>query len=120
MGGGGRIAFIFRPGGLNRTIRPVAIADNMTIKRSTTGFGLKRPRDGVAALFYEGILVKFFGGGVNTQSDAVACMQLHTLCLHTLIGGNMATLPARGIAHAHLPTAATGLDDARHCGWAWK
>jgi hypothetical protein len=92
----------------------------MTIKRSTTGFGLKRPGDGVAALFYEGILVKFFGGGVNTQSDAVACMQLHTLCLHTLIGGNMATLPARGIAHAHLPTAATGLDDARHCGWAWK
>jgi hypothetical protein len=25
-----------------------------------------------------------------------------------------------GIAHAHLPTATTGLDDARHRGWAWK
>jgi hypothetical protein len=48
-GGGGGFAFIFRPGGLNRTIRPVAIADNMTIKRMTTGFGLKRPGDGVAA-----------------------------------------------------------------------
>jgi len=29
-------------------------------------------------------------------------------------------LPAHGILHAHLPTAATGLDDARHHGWAWK
>ena len=79
MGGVGGIAFIFRPGGLNRTIRLVSIADNMTIKRSTTGFGLKR---------------QFFGGGVNTQSDAVACMQLHTLRLHTLIGYNEASLPA--------------------------
>jgi hypothetical protein len=119
VGGGGGIAVIFQPGGLNRTIHPVSIADNMTIKRSTTGFGLKRPGDGVAASLYEGILVDFFGGGVNTQSDTVACMQLHTLRLHTLMGGNMAMLPVRGIAHAHLPTAATGLDDARHC-WAWK
>jgi hypothetical protein len=37
--GGGGIAFIFRPGGLNRTIRPVAITENMTIKRRTTGLG---------------------------------------------------------------------------------
>ena len=49
VGGGGGIAFIFLPGGLNRTIRPVAIVVNMTIKRRTTGFGLKRPGDGVAA-----------------------------------------------------------------------
>ena len=51
-GGVGGIAFIFRPGGLNRTIRPVAIVDNMTIKRRTTGFRLKRPGDGVAASFF--------------------------------------------------------------------
>ena len=51
-GGGDVIAFIFRMGGLNRTIRPVASADNMTIKRKTTGFGLKRPGDGVAASFF--------------------------------------------------------------------
>jgi len=38
-----------------------------------TGFGLKRPGDGVAASFYKGILVNFFGGGVNMQSDVVAC-----------------------------------------------
>ncbi len=53
VGGGGGIAFIFGPGGLNRTISPVAIVGNMTIKRRTTGFGLKRPGDGVAALFFE-------------------------------------------------------------------
>ncbi len=68
--------------------------------------------------FSKGILVKFFGGGVNTQSDAVACNDIPSACIH--IGGNEATLPAHGIAHAHLPTAATGLDDARHCGCAWK
>jgi hypothetical protein len=51
-GGGGGIAFIFQPGGLNRTICLVAIVDNMTIKRRTTGFGLKRPGDGIAALFF--------------------------------------------------------------------
>ena len=80
-GGGGGIAFIFRPGGLNRTIRPVSIADNMTIKRSTTGFGLKRPGDGVAASFYKGILVEFFGGGVNTQSEAAACNNIPSACI---------------------------------------
>ena len=52
VGGVDGIAFIFRPGGLNRTIRPVTIAENMTIKRRTTGFGLKRPGDGVAASFF--------------------------------------------------------------------
>jgi hypothetical protein len=51
-GGGGGIAFIFRPGGLNQMIRPVAITENMTIKHRTTGFGLKRPGDGVAASFF--------------------------------------------------------------------
>jgi hypothetical protein len=48
------MAFIFRPGGLNRTIRPVKIAENLTIKRRTTGFGLKRPGHGVAASFFKG------------------------------------------------------------------
>jgi hypothetical protein len=53
VGGGGGIAFIFRPGGLNRTIRPVAIVDNMTIKRRTTGFSrLKWPGYGVAASLF--------------------------------------------------------------------
>ena len=51
---GGGIAFIFQPGCLNRTIRPVTIAENMTIKRRTTGFGLKPPGDGVAASFFKG------------------------------------------------------------------
>jgi hypothetical protein len=49
-GRGGGITFIFRPGCLNRMIHSVTIAENMTIKRRTTGFGLKRPGDGVAAL----------------------------------------------------------------------
>ncbi len=82
------------------------------------GFGLKRPGHGVAALFFKGDFGLIFGGGgggSNTQFS-----QHHTLCLHTLQGGNKAMLPARGIAHAHLPTAATGLDDARHRGWVWK
>jgi hypothetical protein len=52
VGGRAGTAFIFRPGGLNRTIRPVAITDNMTFKRRTTGFGLKRPGDGVTASFF--------------------------------------------------------------------
>ena len=51
-GGGEGIAFIFQPGGLNQTICLVANVDNMTIKRRTTGFGLKRPGDGIAALFF--------------------------------------------------------------------
>ena len=51
-GGGDVIAFIFRPGGLNRTIRPVASADNMTINQCAPGFGLKWPGDGVAASFF--------------------------------------------------------------------
>ena len=52
VGGADGIAFIFRPGGLNRTIRPVAITENMTIKRRMMGFGLKWPGDGVAASFF--------------------------------------------------------------------
>ena len=59
---GGGIAFIFRPGGRNQTLRPVSSTDNMTIKRRTTGFGLKRPGDGVAALFLEGDFCRIFGG----------------------------------------------------------
>ena len=55
MGGGGGIAFIFRPGGLNQTIRPVASADNMTINQCAPGFGLKQPgEDGMAASFFKG------------------------------------------------------------------
>ena len=75
------IAFIFRPGSLNRTLRPVASADNMTIKRRMTGFGLKGPGDGMAASFYQGILVDFFGGGVNTQSEAAACNNIPSACI---------------------------------------
>ena len=62
-GGGGVIAFIFRPGGLNRTICPVTIAENMTIKRRTTGFGLKRLGDGVAASVLQGDVCRIFGRG---------------------------------------------------------
>ncbi len=53
-GGGDVIAFIFRPGGLNQTIRSVASADNMTINQCAPGFGLKRPGDGVGASFFKG------------------------------------------------------------------
>ena len=62
-GGGGVIAFIFRPGGLNRTICPVTIADNMTIKRRTTGFGLKRLGDGVAASVLQAVRTSPFNHG---------------------------------------------------------
>jgi hypothetical protein len=34
--------------------RPVTIAENITIKRRMTGFGLKRPGDGVALSFFKG------------------------------------------------------------------
>ena len=51
VGGGGVIAFIFQLCGRNRTLRPFSRTDNMTIKRRTTGFRLKRLGDGVAALF---------------------------------------------------------------------
>jgi hypothetical protein len=39
----------------------------MTIKRRTTGFGLKRPEDGVATSFFEGDFGRVFrrGGGVG-------------------------------------------------------
>ena len=55
--------FIFRPGCLNRMIRPVTTTENMTIKRRTTGFGLKRPGVVWRLCFLKGILVEFFGGG---------------------------------------------------------
>ncbi len=67
-GRGGGIAFIFQPGCLNRMIRPVTTVENMTIKRRTTGFGLKRPGGGVAASFFEGDFDRIFrrgGGGVG-------------------------------------------------------
>jgi hypothetical protein len=68
--GAGGIAFIFRSGGLNRTIRPVTIAENMTIKRRTTGFGLKRLGDGMAPSFFEGDFGRIFlpGGGLDRGS----------------------------------------------------
>ena len=57
-GGGGGIAFIFRPG--------CTTAENMTIKRRSTGFGLKRLGDGVAASFFEGDFGRIFRqGGVG-------------------------------------------------------
>jgi hypothetical protein len=62
-GGGGGTAFIFRPRGLNRTIRPMKITENLTIKRRTTGFGLKRPGHGVAASFFKGDFGLIFQGG---------------------------------------------------------
>jgi hypothetical protein len=48
-------------------IRPVTTAENMTIKRRTTGFGLKRLGGGVAASFFEGDFDRIFrrGGGVG-------------------------------------------------------
>ena len=65
VGGRGGTAFIFQPGGLNQTICPVAITDNMTIKRRMTGVGLKRLWDGVAALvFQRGCLSNFRLEGV--------------------------------------------------------
>jgi hypothetical protein len=68
-GGGGGIAFIFRPGGLNRTICLVTIAKNMTIKRRTTGLGLKRMGDGMAASVLQGMFVEFLAGGGVTHSN---------------------------------------------------
>jgi len=64
-GRGGGITFIFQPGCLNQMIRPVTTAENMTIKRTTTGFGMKRPGGGVAASFFEGDFDRIFrrGGG---------------------------------------------------------
>ena len=65
-GRGGGIAFMFRPGGRNRTLCPVSSMDNMTIKRRMTGFGLKRPGDGVAASLLEGgnqCILGVLGGG---------------------------------------------------------
>ena len=61
--GGGGIAVIFRLGGRNPTICPVEIANNMTIKRRTMGFGLKRLGNGVAASVLQGMFVKFLAGG---------------------------------------------------------
>ena len=68
-GGGGGIAFIFSPGGLNQTICPVEIADNMTIKRRTKGFALKRLGDCVAASVLQGMFVEFSAGGGFRHSD---------------------------------------------------
>ena len=67
-GGGEGIAFIFRPVGLNRSICPVKIPENMTIKRRMTGFELKRLGDGVAASVLQGMFVEFSaGGGLGTS-----------------------------------------------------
>ena len=65
LGGGDVSAFIFPLGGLNRMLRPVASADNMTIKRRKTGFGLKWPGDCVAASFFKEDfgLIFLWGGG---------------------------------------------------------
>jgi hypothetical protein len=88
--------------------------------RSSMSRPFLRPKDLVQAINFAhslrcplrkigGANTQFFGGGT----------QRHTLRDHALRGGNEATLPACGIAHAHLPTAAAGLEDARHRGWAW-
>jgi hypothetical protein len=78
------IAFIFRLCGLNRTIRPVTIAENLTIKHRTTGFGLKRPGDGVAPSFFEGDLGLIFLRGEGGRGSNTQFSQHHTLRLHTL------------------------------------
>ena len=62
-GGGGGIAFIFQLGGLNRTICPVTIADNTTIKHRTMGFGLKHLGDGMVASVLQGDVWRIFGRG---------------------------------------------------------
>ncbi len=67
--GGDVIAFIFRPGGLNQTIRLVASADNMTINQCAPGFGLKWPGDGVAASFFKGD----FGLLTRTMGVTIYC-----------------------------------------------
>jgi len=54
VGWGGVIAFIFRLCGRNRTLHPFSSTNNMTIKRRTMGFMLKRLGDGVAASFLLG------------------------------------------------------------------
>ena len=54
------MSFILRPGGQNRSLRPVASVANMTIKQRTERFGLKQPGDGVAAKFFEVIWDEFF------------------------------------------------------------
>ena len=46
-------------------IFPVAIADNMTIKHRTMGFGLKWLGDGVAASFLQVDFGQFFGWGIG-------------------------------------------------------
>jgi hypothetical protein len=48
---------------LNRTICAVEIQENTTIKSRTTGFGLKRLGDGVAASVLQGMVVNFSAGG---------------------------------------------------------
>jgi hypothetical protein len=57
------------------------------------------------------------GFWINISAGETQCLTLRN---HTLRGGNEATLPVRGIAHAHLPTTAIGQDNVRHRGWAWK
>ncbi len=45
------------------------IAENTTIKRRTTGLGLKRSGDGVAASVLQGMFVKFSAGGGVRHSN---------------------------------------------------
>ena len=50
-------------------IFPVAIADNMTIKHRTMGFGLKWLGDGVAASVLQGDVCQIFGQRGFRHSD---------------------------------------------------
>jgi hypothetical protein len=93
----------------------------MKIKRRTTGFWAETAGGWCGGfVFLRGFCINFSGGGGGNTQFWHGGTQRHTLRLHMLQGGNKATLPACGIAHVHLPTAATCLDDARHRGWAWK
>ena len=64
-GGGAGIAFIFKLGSQNQTLRPVDSVEIMTIKRRTEGIRLKWPGDGVGTSFFEGDFGQIFrqGGG---------------------------------------------------------
>ncbi len=59
-GGADGITFIFRPGGLNRTIRPVAIVDDKVWAETAWGWC-------GGFVFSKRILDYFFFGGGNTQ-----------------------------------------------------
>jgi hypothetical protein len=61
VGGADGIAFIFRPGGLNRTIRPVPIAENMATHHLPAG---------IYGIFGGGKNIKFYFPAITEQNIA--------------------------------------------------